>query len=109
MAKINKDSLAYLGADFQLRLVAQLLVDNKFAESIVEIINPNYFDDQGLKLIVSTIKEAYTEHEIIPDMGSLEFRLLDGINNDYDKKYIQFIGKNYFIPNENRNLAGQAA
>jgi replicative DNA helicase len=87
MAKINRDSFSYLGGDFQLRLVAQLLVDNKFAESIVDIIDPNYFGDQSLKLIVSTIKDAYQEHSVIPDMGSLEFRMLDNITGEYDKKY----------------------
>lgn len=87
MAKISRDSFGYLGADFQLRLVAQLLVDNKFAESIIEIINPNYFEDQHLKLIVSTIKDAYNEHNVIPDMGSLEFRLLGTVTNEFDQKF----------------------
>ena len=87
MSKISRDSFGYLGADFQLRLVAQLLVDNKFAESIIDIIDANYFDDQHLKVIVSTIKEAYQEYNVIPDMGSLEFRLLDSIVNEFDQKY----------------------
>lgn len=86
-SKINKDNFGYLGVDFQLRLVAQLLVDNRFAESIVDIIDPNYFEDQALKLMVSTIKEAYQEHNVIPDMGSLEFRMLDGVKDDFDKRY----------------------
>jgi replicative DNA helicase len=87
MAKISRESFGYLGADFQLRLVAQLLVDNKFAESIIDIIDANYFDDQHLRVIVSTIKDAYQEYNIIPDMGSLEFRLLDQISNEFDQKY----------------------
>lgn len=86
-SKINRDNFGYLGGDFQLRLVAQLLVDNRFAESIVDIIDPNYFEDQALKLMVSTIKEAYQEHNVIPDMGSLEFRMLDGVKDDFDKRY----------------------
>jgi replicative DNA helicase len=84
---IKRDGFGYLGADFQLRLVAQLLVDTKFAESIVEIIDANYFEDQSLKIIVSTIKDAYNEYNIIPDIGSLEFRLLDKITNEFDQKY----------------------
>ena len=87
MAKINKESFGYLGADFQLRLVAQLILDNKFAESIIEIVDANYFEEQSLKLIVLTIKEAYQKDGVIPDMGSLEFRLLDEITNELDKKY----------------------
>jgi replicative DNA helicase len=85
--KINKNNFTYLGADFQIRLVAQLLVDNKFAESIIDIIDPNYFDDSALKLMISTIKDAYHQDNIIPDIGSLEFRMLDGVKDEFDQKY----------------------
>jgi hypothetical protein len=87
MAKIVKDSFGYLGPDFQIRLVAQLLIDNRFAESIIEIVDPNYFKEQGLKLIVSTIKETYQKYNIIPDMGSVEFRLLENVVNEFDQDY----------------------
>jgi replicative DNA helicase len=87
MSKIIRDDLNYLGGEFQIRLVAQLLIDNKFAESIIDIIDPNYFKDSSIKLIIATIKDAYQEHNVVPDMGSLEFRMLDGITSDYDKKY----------------------
>jgi replicative DNA helicase len=87
MAKINREGFGYLGDDFQLRLIAQLLVDNRFAESIIEIIDANYFEGNALKLIVSTIKEAYAKHNIIIDIGSLEYRLLDVITNEIDKKW----------------------
>jgi replicative DNA helicase len=87
MTKIVKDSFGYLGPDFQVRLVAQLLVDNRFAESIIDIIDPNYFRENGLKLIVSTIKETYQKYNIIPDIGSVEFRLLENITNEFDQDY----------------------
>lgn len=87
MAKLIKDSFSYLGPDFQNRLIAQLLSDNRFAESIVEIIDPNYFKENSLKLIVSIIKETYQKYNIIPDMGSIEYRLLDTAMNDFDQAY----------------------
>jgi len=87
MAKVKRDSFGYLGADFQVRLVAQLLVDTRFAESIIDILDPNYFQDKSHKFMVSTIIDAYNDHNIIPDMGSLRFRLLDKIKDEYDLKY----------------------
>jgi replicative DNA helicase len=87
MAKINKESFGYLGEDFQIRLIAQLLLDNRFADSIIEIIDPNYFDGNALKLIVSTIKEAHSKHSVILDLGSLEYRLSDVITNEIDKTW----------------------
>lgn len=82
MSKINRESLGYLGLDFQLRLVAQILTDRKFANNIVDIISPNYFDDESLKIITATIKDAHEQDETIPDMGSLEFRLLENVKDD---------------------------
>ena len=107
MAKINRESFGYLGDDFQLRLIAQLLVDNRFAESIIEIIDANYFEGNALKLIVSTIKETYTKHNIILDIGSLEYRLLDVITNEIDKKWALAELKNIKEANLNYTLGVQ--
>jgi replicative DNA helicase len=87
MAKINRDSFSYLGEDFQIRLIAQLLSDQKFAESIVDIVDPNYFEGNALKLIVLTIKEVYIKDNIVLDLKSLEYRLRDLITDEIDKKW----------------------
>lgn len=107
MSKINRESFGYLGGDFQLRLVAQFLVDSKFAESIIDIVDPNYFEDQHLKVIISTIKDAYQEYGVIPDMGSLSFRLLDGITSEFEKKYTLAQLKQISEANLNDSLAVQ--
>jgi len=88
MAKIDKDSLGYLGFDYQLRLMAQILTDTKFANSIIDIVDPNYFDDPYLRIIAATIKDAKRTDDIIPDFGSVEFRLLADIKDDVQRKYV---------------------
>lgn len=88
MAKIEKNTLEYLGHDYQVRLIAQVLTDKKFANNIIDIIDPNYFKSEDLRLIVATIKEAKDSGDIIPDMGSLQFRLLENIESDTARRYI---------------------
>jgi len=88
MAKINKDTLAYLGMDYQIRLIAQILTDKKFAYSIIDIVSPNYFEDDYLKIIVATIKDAKEQDDVIPDFSSLEFRMLDQVNNEMQRRYL---------------------
>ncbi len=88
MAKIDKDNLGYLGFDFQSRLCLQLVTDRKFANSIIDIINPNYFEDEFLRMIAATIKDAHEQTESIPDMGSLEARLLDSVKDDMKRKFV---------------------
>jgi len=88
MTKIDKNSFGYLGHDYQLRLIAQFLTDRKFANSILDIVDPNYFEDQYLRVIVATIKDAKVTDDIVPDVGSLEFRLLEDVKDEYQRKYV---------------------
>src|ERR1035437_1082282 len=88
MAKIDKNSLGYLGFDYQVRLMAQILTDRKFANSIIDIVDPNYFEDPYLRIIAATVKDAKREDDIIPDVGSLEFRLLEDVKEDVQRKYV---------------------
>lgn len=88
MAKISKDSLGFLGYDYQLRLMAQILSDSRFANSIIDIIDPNYFEDPYLKVIAATIKDAKDKDDIVPDMGSIEFRLLEDVKDSMQQKYV---------------------
>lgn len=83
MGNTSRDNFGYLGLDYQVRLIAQLLTDNKFANSIMDIVNPNYFEDEHLRVIVSEIKESYETDEVIPDVKSLEFRLIDRVKNEF--------------------------
>lgn len=88
MAKIDKDTLAYLGMEYQLRLLAQILTDKKFANSIIDIVDPNYFEEQYLRIIAATIKDAKNKSDIIPDFGSIEFRLLEDISDVQQRKFV---------------------
>ena len=85
--KIDRDNLGYLGNDYQFRLMAQILTDSRFAHSIIDIVNPNYFEDQYLRIIAAVIKDAKAKDDIIPDMGSIEFRLLEDVKDDMQRKY----------------------
>jgi replicative DNA helicase len=88
MSKINKDNLGYLGIDFQYRLVLQILTDRKFGQTILDMVNPNYFEDSYVRIIVAVIKDAYEKHESIPDVGSLKSRLLENINDDIERNHV---------------------
>lgn len=89
MAKpLNKDNLSYLGLDFQYRLINQILTDRRFGESIIEIVNPQYFEDMHLKIIVATIKDAYSKYDNIPDIESLKIRLVDNVKDEIDRNVV---------------------
>lgn len=88
MSKIIKNDLGFLGLDYQLRLIAQLITDKKFANNILDIVDVNFFDDEYLKIIMLEIKNAYDSHQIIPDFNSLEFRIRERSNNAVTRDFI---------------------
>jgi len=84
----QKEGFEYLGLKFQERLIRQFLVDRKFAERILDIVNPNYFEDESLRVIAATIKDAYEKYETIPDVDSLKMRVVANLDNDIKKKFL---------------------
>lgn len=90
MATINKNNLGYLGLDFQYRLIQQILVDRKFGESILGILQPNYFEDSFLRTASLKISENYEEYGVIPDVNNLESMIVSTVSNEIDKEmYIE--------------------
>lgn len=89
MSKLERKDFGFLGLDYQVRLIQQFLTDDRFAHSIMDIVTPNYFEDETLRLIVNEIKEAYDTDEVIPDASALEFRLVDKIDNEFTLGFIK--------------------
>jgi replicative DNA helicase len=87
--KEGEKDFGYLGPDYQKRLIAQFVLDYKFANNIMDIVDPNYFSDQYLRMIVAEIKESHEKSEVIPDINSIGFRIADKNKN---KLVNQFIG-----------------
>ena len=71
MAKNESLNLGYLGYSFQVKLVKQLVEDHKFSESIISIIDPNYFDNEYMRLVVAGIKDYYEKYETIPSYETI--------------------------------------
>jgi len=61
---MNSDkNFNYLGETFQLQLLNQIIVDKEFARSIIDVIEPNYFENKYFKILIQMIKEYYKKYE----------------------------------------------
>jgi len=65
-------SFGYLGHSFQLKLMNQLITDKKFANNIVDVIDPKYFDNQYFKLISQMVKEYHENYDTPPSFDALD-------------------------------------
>jgi len=61
----------YLGQSFQLQLLNQIVIDKEFSHSIVDVIEPNYFENKYFKIIIQMIKEYYSKYEVTPSFETL--------------------------------------
>jgi replicative DNA helicase len=62
----------YLGNTFQLQLINQIIVDKDFSSSIMDVIEPIYFDNKYFKIILQMIKEYHKKYESTPNFDTLE-------------------------------------
>jgi len=61
----------YLGQSFQLQLLNQIVIDKNFAHSIVDVIEPTYFENKYFKIILQMVKEYYKKYEVTPSFETL--------------------------------------
>ncbi len=69
MAENTENTLsAYLGPEFQQRLMWQLLVEPEFAEKIIPDLAIEYFDDPNLRRLFIIILEYFKEFDKVPNL-----------------------------------------
>ncbi len=79
MAENTEHTLsAYLGPEFQQRLMWQLLVEPEFAEKTIPNLAIEYFDDPFLKRLFIIILEYYKAHGKVPNLQNQS--ILQAIN-----------------------------
>ena len=68
----KEKNFGYLGNTFQLQLLNNIVLYKDFANSIVDVLEPKYFDNQYFKLIMQMTKEYYHKYEHAPSFSTLE-------------------------------------
>jgi len=72
MAEITENTFtAYLGQEFQQKLMWQLLVEPEFAEKTIPKLSVDYFDDPNLKRLFIIMVEFFNEYEKVPNFQNL--------------------------------------
>jgi replicative DNA helicase len=62
----------YLGQQFQLQLLNQIVVDKDFSHTIIDVIENSYFENKYFKIIIQMIKEYYKKFDHTPSFETLE-------------------------------------
>jgi archaellum biogenesis ATPase FlaH len=83
----DNKALGYLGYPFQIKLLSQLVLDKVFAESILPIFRPEYFDgDVNCLFICKLIIEHHENYNTSPSFDVLESTIRTQIRADQQQK-----------------------
>ena len=75
------EKLTQFGTSFQSKIIASLLSDMKFIQTISDILNPSMFDSDSNKWLVKTIKDYYYEYKKQPTLEVIKYKI-DEIDDD---------------------------
>jgi len=81
-------NFGYLGYGFQLKLMNLIITDKSFSQSIIDVIQSKYFDNQYFKLIMQLIKEYHEKYQSMPTFDGLEQLTTLEISSEMARKYI---------------------
>jgi replicative DNA helicase len=78
-----------LGTSFQQSLIKSIIEDKKYGESVIDVIDSKFFDNNSFRYIVENLKELYNTYTKIPDYNTLAQKIIaEGSNNDTAKIHI---------------------
>jgi replicative DNA helicase len=75
------DTLTQFGTSFQAKIIASLMTDIKFVQTISDILQPAMFDSDSNKWLVKSIRDYYYEYKKQPTLEVVKYKV-DAIDND---------------------------
>ena len=81
------ETLTQFGTSFQSKILASLMGDVKFIQTISDILNPSMFDSDSNKYLIKEIKKYFDKYKTPPTMEALKV-MIDDLDNDVLKTSI---------------------
>jgi replicative DNA helicase len=65
-----------LGFSFQQSLLKTIIEDKKYADSIIDVLESKYFDNNSFRFIMENIRESYVKYGKMPDYNTIEQKII---------------------------------
>ena len=75
------ETLTQFGTSFQSKIIASLMSDIKFIQTISDILEPDMFDSDSNKWLVKNIRDYFYEYKKQPTLEVVKYKV-DDIDND---------------------------
>jgi replicative DNA helicase len=73
---MEERNFGYLGFTFQQSLIKAIVEDKKYGETIIDVIESKFFDNNSFKFIMENMKELYKSYNKIPDYNTLAQKIM---------------------------------
>lgn len=102
---IDKNTMGYLGEDFQFQLVKCFMEEDKYFGELNPIVNPNAFTQPLLRIFVGRLQEYYERYGSVPSYEMMKPILFEHCNSDMERgEWMNLIDKMRTAPYEGREF-----
>ena len=77
----NNSSLVEFGTSFQSKVIASCLTDSIFLQTIMEVLEPEYFESDSNKWLVKEIHNYFLKYKTTPTLEAIKIAV-DDVEND---------------------------
>ncbi len=86
---MEERNFGYLGFSFQQSLIKAIIEDKKYGETIIDVLDSKFFDNNSFRFIMENTKELYKNYNKIPDYNTLAQKIMaEGGNKDSSKVHV---------------------
>ena len=73
---MEERNFGHLGFSFQQSLIKAIIEDKKFGETIIDVLETKFFDNNSFRYIIENIKELHTKYNKIPIYETLGQKII---------------------------------
>ena len=85
---MEERNFGHLGFSFQQSLLKAIIEDKKYGETIIDVLDSKFFDNNSFKFIMENMKELYKNYNKIPDYNTIAQKIMaEGGNNTSSKSH----------------------
>jgi replicative DNA helicase len=85
---MEERNFGHLGFSFQQSLLKAIIEDKKYGETIIDVLESKFFDNNSFKFIMENMKELYKNYNKIPDYNTIAQKIMaEGGNNTSSKSH----------------------
>ena len=78
----EEKNFGYLNVSFQQKLIKIIIEDKRYATTILDIIDPHYFEGASFRFLVQNIKELYEKYDDVPSYDTISSKIKQEDNVD---------------------------